>query len=191
MITTLNTDVSAPVMPEKFYGIVPDSPRLRNYLPIVIWGALLAGVLVGIVFIIMSDSPSRQDLGLTSLIPLCVTFIGFVNSFDDPGNHRRQATLEGKKRFYAWERDVLIPFLEEKHGVKFDKNSSFVGWDFPMVRKDGKHFEVKLMGMDFRESNFGPSEQWFWFPILEEEKNVYLTKVTRPKGVTYEDLEEI
>lgn len=189
MLTVPKTAAAAPSMPAPLYGITPKPPQARDYISDIVWASLFAIFLAATIAICVFGESNGVKTFLV-IAGLTVTGIGFISSFDDPGDHKYEANVEGNKRFMEWEQNVLIPFLEAKHGVKFAENSSFVCWGYPRVSQGRKSFEVKLNGINYREHSFHGDEERFWFPTLKEKGEVYLTKVTRPKGVIYEDLEE-
>lgn len=192
-MVAVNTEVKQPESPPKDWGVTPRKRTPKDYIYVFIFSILtvLAAAYAYSPSTFGSDI-ARADRpwlwGLSAVLG-CVTLFIFSN---DPGGAYREADEIANEKSNAWQKDVLIPYLEKRYGITFrSEGSLFGGWGFPMAYKDNQTIEVSIHGVKSERKSFDPqSDSVFRYFRNFEVTTIWLEEVIRPDQIRFRALEE-
>ena len=186
-MVALNKTVVTPANPPSDWGVECRTLKIRDFaFSIKVAIASLLGVPVMLCSYSFTDfaviQPNFFAGGMSFLILLGIMALG--SAWMKSGEPVYEAVNDAVRRSKHWQTDVLVPFLEEKYGVKFQPYTDFFSLDYAYASYQGRTFPVKLSGVKssynykYGEDNFFRS-----FKIVPDE--IALEEIIHPQQVTF------
>lgn len=188
-MVALTKTVVTPANPPSDWGVECRTLTIRDFaFSIKVALASLLGVPVMLISY-TTDSPTGQPniFAGAMVFSILVGVIALGAAWLKTGEPVREAVNEAVRRSKKWQTDTLVPFLEEKYGVKFSPYTNFFGFDYAYASYQGRTFPVKLSGVKssynykYGEDNFFRS-----FKIFPDQ--IALEEIIHPKQITFRTL---
>ncbi|MBC9704974.1 MAG: hypothetical protein H9W81_08360 [Enterococcus sp.] len=183
--------IAQPENPPARWGVEPRAAKLWDYKWVALFGTLflvpLAIAAVPGWFGIDIPSGDRAGWGFIAAM-LCFVFLG---SMGDPGGRYAEANAIADKRSEKWQREVLIPFLEEKYAITIPGNP-FNTWGWCRAQKGKKTIEFHYHGIHFERDSFKPDSDGVsdYFCNVKLDDDVWIEEVISPDRVKFRAIPE-
>lgn len=188
-MVALTKTVVTPADPPSDWGVEPRALKIRDFA-FSIKMALLALLGVPVMFLsYTTDAPASQPniFGGAVAFSIMVGLIAIGSAWMATGEPVYEAVKESVRRSKKWQTDVLVPFLEEKYGVKFQPYTDFFGLEYAYASYQGRTFPVRLSGVK-SSYNYKWGEDNFFrsFKIIPDQ--IALEEIIHPKQVAFRTL---
>lgn len=185
-MVALSKTVVTPANPPSDWGVECRALTIRDFAFSI---KVALASLLGLPVMLLSnttDLPANQpNLFAGGMVfTILVGVIALGSAWMKTGEPVYEAVKESVRRSKTWQTDVLVPFLEEKYGVKFSPDTEFFGLGYAYATHQGRTFPVKLSGVKssynykYGEDNFFRS-----FKIIPDQ--IALEEIIHPKQITF------
>jgi hypothetical protein len=182
----LNKATVAPATPPSDWGVERRNLTVRDFA----FSIKLAGIaLLGLPLMIvptLADFPVFESRlsGLGSLILSMAGVVAIVAALIARGNPISEAVKESVCRSKKWQTDVLVPFLEEKYGIKFCPDTNFFSLEYAYARYQGRTVPVKLRGIkSYYNYKYGEDNFFRSFKVFPDQ--IALEEIIHPDHISF------
>lgn len=184
------------VSPPADWGVAKRSYVLRDFKALT-WFTVLALMVSPLLFVpsladfqffVINDKPvTVYDVSLFFFVPLVLGVLFSLYS----AVHRpaEEALQEARSRSAHWQRNILIPFLEKRYGLKF-KDTNLFGTFHPEAYYQGQLIKVRLTsGVTLDYSNTFDADRYV--KTFTVEGDIRIDQVIEPEKVSYSRLDPV
>lgn len=183
----LDKNITIPTTPEPGWGVERRKLRVRDFRAFLFFLSVI--IPLGIVALMPGSwdiAMAASSVGEFCLLLGCVLTLfslfalGFAYS-----NRNEEACHQARAKSKEWQKNVLIPYLEKKYGMKVLTDNLF-GWNYPYARIGNKSIKFALHGVEpERDYRFGES---YWFRNFVVGSEIWAEEVIEPQKISFRPL---
>lgn len=186
-----NETIAQPENPPKRWGVEVRPRTLKDYRNVAI------ASLIFLIFVSLALIPSlpggtyTAEDGIAFWVLSGFAGVVLMVTLGDPGRVNEEADALASKRAYAWQQEVLFPFLEKKYGIEIPEQR-LDSWGWNRAYKGKRSLEFNPHGIVLEYDTFDTSSDRLngGFYNITLNDDVWIEEVIRPDRVTFRAMEE-